>query len=205
MLVLVGIKVSQFGGIARKMTWFQVSVCHSLQFPWHFVCETWCQRFVAGGVRATRRDLKLRRKMFCECVGCGYVNLCRCVYVYRSIGMLLKKPSPSHCSIQTSRPRTQRGVLLSCSFFAPCQADSFMPLERENPTAWRKNVAGQESRNSTLSCCLPNFVLAWCKWMQMASPTFKDFQDNIFVLRSFQLRWLFICMEIHPAVWKLAI
>ena len=41
--------------------------------------------------------------------------------------------------------------------------------------------------------------------MQMASPTFKDFQDNIFVLRSFQLRWLFICMEIHPAVWKLAI
>lgn len=111
MLVLVGIKVSQVGGIARKMTWFQVSGCHSLQFPWHVVCETWCQRFVAGGVRATRRDLKLRTKMFWEC---GYVNLCR----WMSIEMLLR-----HLTVQ-SRARTQRGVLLSCSFFAPCQADA---------------------------------------------------------------------------------
>lgn len=82
MLVLVGIKVSQFGGIARKMTWFQVSVCHSLQFPWHFVCETWCQRFVAGGVRATRRDLKLRTKMFWY-----FVDMSIYVDVFMSIGL----------------------------------------------------------------------------------------------------------------------
>ena len=101
MLVLVGIKVSQFGGIARKMTWFQVSGCHSLQFPWHFVCETWCQRFVAGGVRATRRDLKLRTKMFWECV---YVDVS--MNVYRDVAA-----SPD-CSIQKDSERRPPLLLL---------------------------------------------------------------------------------------------
>lgn len=76
--------------------------------------------------------------------------------VYRDVAA-----SPD-CSIQSQDSERRPPLLLLLRTMPGGRShshDSFT-LWKEKIQLLGLNVAGQESRNSTLSCCLPNFVLA---------------------------------------------
>ena len=112
--------------------------------------------------------------------------------------------------------RTQRGVLLSCSFFSPSQvktsfdawynATQFVKFLKYCPCCWVLFLQSCRTRrlkfNAFLLSSRPHIVPA-NHWLERSISAQTCVSEMQIFWQSFGiLRWLFICMEIHPAAWK---